>query len=98
MKNTTEINPEVISIGREPKLQPTIPKRIGMVDKNTFDFYRCGKCNGLITKPEMSDALDRSGKPCRCGALKFSPTNPLWWEYFLPRVWVFAWMRVKGVA
>lgn len=67
-------------------------------DLNTFDFYRCGKCNGLVTKPQIARALAQTGEACSCGALKFSPTNPLWWEYFLPRVWSFAWLRIRGVA
>ena len=63
-----------------------------------FDFYRCCKCNGLITKTEMSEALANGGKPCICGARKFSPTNPRLWEYFLPKVWSFAFLRIRGIA
>lgn len=68
------------------------------MSQSLFDFYRCGKCNGLVTKPEMIRCLDETGRACRCGALKFFPTNPQWWEFFLPRVWKFAFMRIRRLA
>lgn len=61
-----------------------------------YDFYRCQRCQRLVTAPQLARALQRTDKLeiCPCGGLKISPTNPLWWELcFLPRVWVFAWQR-----
>lgn len=65
-----------------------------MVD---YDFYRCQKCNGLVTKPQMNRGL-QTGKPCPCGALKFSPTNARWYEYFFVSVIIFAIQRLRGLV
>lgn len=60
-----------------------------------YDFYRCQRCQRLVTAPQLARALQRTDKLeiCPCGGLKISPTNPLWWELFLPRVLSFAWTR-----
>lgn len=58
-----------------------------------FDFYRCGECNRLITR--LQEALGmRTGSICKCGRRKYSPANPIWYEYLLPRVMLFALYRV----
>jgi hypothetical protein len=67
----------------------------------TYDFYRCGRCFGLITLPQMKWGCSEEGqlRICPCGGLKFSPTNPKWWEFlFLPRVWSFAVKRLRGLV
>lgn len=65
-----------------------------------YDFYRCQRCQRLITAPQLARALaaTKALRICPCGGLKFSPTNPLWWELcFLPRVWTFAWARAREI-
>lgn len=62
-----------------------------------FDFYRCLKCNRMITHLEMEDRVP-TGKVCPCGALKYSPINPTWKHFFLPRVWRFSLYRALGRA
>jgi len=64
---------------------------------NRFDFYRCLKCNRLITHLEMEDGLP-IGKVCRCGALKYSPVDLKWYQHLLPRVINFAFYRALGRA
>ena len=49
---------------------------------DSYDFYRCMKCNGLITHMQMEDRVS-SGKVCDCGALKYAPVNLKWWQYFM---------------
>jgi hypothetical protein len=64
------------------------------------DFWHCEKCGRLCTKLEMDGALGLTPRAsaCPCGGLKFSPTNLPWWGWVLPRVWIFALHRARGVA
>lgn len=81
----------------EPALTGYQSEQLGA---ETYDFYRCGRCNGLITQLQLVAAMHQ-GKAlriCPCGGLKFSPTNPLWYEYGLPRVWAFAWQRARALG
>lgn len=78
---------KVVAAGRMPENS----------DRNEFDFYRCGKCGRLATLPEMRAGLPK-GSICPCGSLKYSPCNPRWWQYFLPRVLTFAFQRLRGTA
>lgn len=66
----------------------------------TYDFYRCGRCQRLITQPQLVAAMHAQGglRVCRCGGLKFSPANPVWYEYLLPRVLAFAWQRARALG
>jgi hypothetical protein len=63
-----------------------------------FDFMQCEKCGRVATKPEIVLALgpDGTGQPCPCGGMKLRPVNLPWWGWLLPRVWVFAWQRVRS--
>jgi hypothetical protein len=65
-----------------------------------FDFMRCQKCGRIATKLEIARALGThgTGQPCPCGAMKLQPTNLPWWGWLLPRVWVFAVARLRGLA
>jgi DNA-directed RNA polymerase subunit RPC12/RpoP len=67
-----------------------------------YDFYRCYKCGRLITRVDeilfFAEASKTAGQPCPCGSKKYMPTNPLWWEYLLPRTIRFAYYRIRGVA
>ncbi len=60
-----------------------------------FDFYRCYKCHRLITRVEeilaFTPGSKTEGVVCGCGSKKYMPSNPVWWEYLLPRVLRFAW-------
>ena len=71
-------------------------------DSPPYDFYRCCHCYRLIPQPQLVRALEQrdSAAVCPCGAVKFKASNPLWWEYLLPRVVAFAWERARelGVA
>lgn len=62
-----------------------------------YDFYTCKRCGRLITDLEMNTKIS-GGKVCPCGGLRYSPTNMRWFHWFLPRVWVFAVQRIRGVA
>lgn len=63
-----------------------------------FDFMRCEKCGRIITKPEMQIAIgaEGTGKACPCGGMKYTPIDLPWWGWGLPRVWAFAWQRVRS--
>lgn len=65
----------------------------------TYDFYRCQRCQRLITAPQLARALavqpDGTFRVCPCGGLKFSPTWPIWYEFLYPRVLTFAWQRIR---
>lgn len=54
----------------------------------TYHINRCSKCGRLVTKTEILDRLDgkKSLPMCPCGSNSFRPSEPKWWEYFLPRV------------
>lgn len=68
--------------------------------EHTYDFYRCQRCQRLITQPQLKRALTHTSvdglRICPCGALKFSPTNPIWYEFLLPRAIAFAWARIRA--
>jgi len=65
-----------------------------------YDFMRCGKCGRLMTKPEMQKALGNgsTGQPCPCGSQKYLPVNLKWTDWVRPRVWTFAYQRLRGRA
>lgn len=65
-----------------------------------YDFMRCGKCGRLITHLEMVRAIGPkgTGKACPCGALKYAPSNLVWYDWLKPRVLYFACQRLRGVA
>jgi hypothetical protein len=69
-----------------------IPKVDG---EDWFDFYRCDECGRLITRPQELVGL-ATGRLCPCGRRKYHPTNPKFWEYLLPRVIIFAILRIQG--
>lgn len=79
----------------------TIKPKLGMGDSD-FDFYRCYKCKRLITRVEEIRAFSKQSKNpgavCACGSPKYSPANMRWYEWLLPRVWQFAYLRLKGVV
>jgi len=70
--------------------------------ESDFDFYRCGKCQRLITRVEEMKAYSKKatkpGAICPCGSPKYSPTNLVWYEWFLPRVLLFAYYRIRRAA
>lgn len=66
-----------------------------------YDFMRCEKCGRVVTKPEVLRAIGDgtaagTGKPCPCGGMKLTPIDLPWWGWLLPRVWVFAWQRIRS--
>lgn len=62
------------------------------------DFSRCSRCHRLCTLPETLAAIRTGGDGniCPCGSRKYQLCNPPWYAIFLPRVWSFAWKRVRG--
>jgi len=65
--------------------------------KSNYDFWRCHRCQRLVTKVE-EHALMATGKFCPCGSDRAHPANLPWYGWFLPRVWVFAYLRLRGRA
>jgi hypothetical protein len=72
-------------------------ERPDMPGIDTFDFYRCQRCSRLFTRTQELEAF-RTGKVCPCGGLKYIPAWPAWYEWVLPRVLVFAYLRWRGEA
>lgn len=66
----------------------------------TFHINRCTKCGRLITKTEVLDRLEgRKPLPtCPCGSNSIRPSEPLWWEYALPRVMILAYKVWRGTV
>jgi hypothetical protein len=71
-----------------------------VLGEHTYDFYRCQRCQRLVTQREMILGLSqRSGIAiCPCGALKFSPTQVTWRDYRLEQVIRFARERYSDQA
>jgi DNA-directed RNA polymerase subunit RPC12/RpoP len=67
-----------------------------------YDFYRCQKCNRLITALEERRAImatsDAESNVCPCGGRRYSPTNLTAFDWFKPRVLEFAYMRLRHLA
>jgi len=73
-------------------------RRDPVLGEHAYDFYRCQRCQRLITAPQLARALtptDGVLRICPCRGLKFSPTWPIWYEFLLPRVLAFAWTRIR---
>lgn len=72
------------------------------VGAEDYDFYRCHKCNRLITRIEeiraFTSGTDNYGHICPCGSEKYLPTNLKWYEWLIPRVLQFAYFRIRGIA
>jgi hypothetical protein len=50
-----------------------------------YYFNRCRRCNGLVTKLMILNAMKTRADVCPCGSGMFGPTNPIKWEWILPR-------------
>jgi hypothetical protein len=72
------------------------------VGEEDFDFYRCYKCGRLITRIEeirgFYNAEEKKCSICPCGSARYSPANLKWYNWLLPRVWVLAYYRIRGMA
>lgn len=86
---------------REATAAIEIERPVARATLAEFDFYRCitshGGCGRIITRDEMAAGFE-SGQPCPCGHLKFSPINLPWYGWLFPRVWKFAYFRLRGLA
>jgi len=57
-----------------------------------YHISRCESCGRLLTKIEIVERLAAAHAGgawtglCPCGASRFRPSNPKWWEYLLPRM------------
>jgi len=51
-----------------------------------YYFNRCRRCMTLLTKLQIRKSFTTGIPPCACGSGMFGPTNPLWYEWALPRV------------
>ena len=56
-----------------------------MESDGIYYFNRCRRCNGLVTKLMISEAMKTHAEVCPCGSGMFGPTNPVKWEWLLPR-------------
>lgn len=61
-----------------------------------YYFNRCRRCNTLITKLQLIHGFQTEGVMCACGSGMFGPTNPLWYEWFLPRVMRMSLWQIMG--
>lgn len=67
-----------------------------------YHISRCESCGRLLTKLEIVGRLDAAHGGaawtglCPCGSSRFRPSNPKWWEYFLPRVIKLAFAVWRG--
>ena len=57
-----------------------------MATDGIYYFNRCRRCLTLLTKLQILKGFERGGEMCACGGAMFGPTNPLWYEWLLPRV------------
>jgi hypothetical protein len=71
---------------------PTV-QALPPIDGEFFDFYRCGGCGRIITRLQEALAM-RTGRICKCNRRSYSPDDPKWWEFALPRVILFTLYRV----
>jgi hypothetical protein len=78
------------------------------------DFYYCYKCGYLFTQQyerermaEMSKRSEDEPFFIHCTSLRYAPTRPQWWQWFYPRVAMYAfkvimarviapWAQVRG--
>ena len=56
-----------------------------MESDGIYHFNRCRRCNGLVTKLMIKEAMQTRADVCPCGSGMFGPTNPIKWEWLLPR-------------
>ena len=56
-----------------------------MESDGIYYFNRCRRCNTLITKLQVKESFATGTGLCTCGSMMFGPTNPLWYEWLLPR-------------
>jgi hypothetical protein len=61
-----------------------------------YYFNRCRKCQTLLTKLQVLAAFQKDGHLCPCGAITFGPSNPLWYEWLLPRVQKMVFFKLMG--
>ena len=59
-------------------------------------FNRCRRCNTLLTKLQIQHAFATDGVICTCGSGMFGPTNPVWYEWLLPRVVKMSAWQIMG--
>jgi DNA-directed RNA polymerase subunit RPC12/RpoP len=76
-----------------------LDKAKSRVGGSSYDFYRCFDCGRLISFVEERRAYDPKGKNygriCPCGSRRYRPANLPWWGWFLPRVWVAAYVKLR---
>jgi len=80
------------------------PKRTESGFVQQYDFYRCYKCDRIITRDEEKGAysMANSGKTdrvsiCPCGSMKFSATWPVTTWSVLPWQCDSEWLRVNVI-
>ena len=77
-------------------LESDEPVRVERNEMADYYFYRCRKCQGLITRLQMRDALTRGPEMCACGSGMIGPTNPLKWEWLKPSVLKMTLLKLLG--
>jgi hypothetical protein len=71
-----------------------------MMGSVATDFWRCYGCRRLTSQPEMDTILSGTIAACcpRCGSSRFQPSNPPWYWWAMPRLWMFTIDRLRGRA
>ena len=64
--------------------------RIKAIEK----IFKTGTRKFLIDDPSLPPEVSL----CPCGSMTVMPTNITWRDWILPRVWKFAYLRVRGLA
>lgn len=61
-----------------------------------YYFYRCRKCNSVITRLDLNAALEHGPSVCPCGSGMIGPTNPLGMEWLRPGVLKMTALKLLG--
>ena len=74
-----EMNEDNVYVDVPEREDPTLAKEY------EYPFMRCRRCARLCTRQEIDAGL-QVGRICPCGSVQYFPTDPLWYEFLLPRV------------
>jgi hypothetical protein len=84
---------------KEPKVEPDVPVMNVREEKKEmadYYFYRCRKCQGVITRLQMQHRLRFGPEMCPCGSGMIGPTNPMGYEWFKPAVMWMTLLKLLG--
>jgi hypothetical protein len=87
---------------KEPKVTTTVldkPVRNEKAERKEmadYYFYRCRKCQGVITRLQMQHRLQFGPEMCPCGSGMIGPTNPMGYEWLKPAVLWMTLLKLLG--